>query len=146
MASTLATRDTVVVTDAVREEAADLVKAACDQPLNNLTVAVGGRTIPIPPELSKFLLHVIERTATGHTMTMQSLPTELTTTVAADVLGISRPTLMKLIKSGDLQAWKVGSHSRLQANDVLALKRARSVARTTAFDALRALEEELGEA
>jgi excisionase family DNA binding protein len=145
MASVLAIRDTVVVSDAVREEAAALVKVACDQPLTSLKVTVGGETIPIPVELSKFLIHVIENTATGHMMTLRSLPVELTTTAAADELGISRPTLMKLVKGGDIHAWKVGSHSRLRASDVIALKQKRAAARTAAFDALRALENELGE-
>ncbi|WP_394855683.1 helix-turn-helix domain-containing protein [Rhodococcus globerulus] len=35
---------------------------------------------------------------------------------------ISRPTLMKLIHSGDIPAHTVGSHTSLEANDVLAYR------------------------
>ncbi len=41
----------------------------------------------------------------------------MTTTVAAQRIGISRPTLMKAIRSGDLPAHKVGSHFRIRTED-----------------------------
>ena len=47
-----------------------------------------------------------------------SVPQELTTTVAAKRLGISRPTLMKLIREGKIPAHKVRSHMRLLTTDV----------------------------
>ncbi len=78
-------------------------------------------------------------------MTLMSTPEELTTTAAADMLGVSRPTLMKLIEAGEIRSHKVGSHSRLRSADVLELRTKRAAARKIAFEKLRELEEEVGE-
>ena len=47
----------------------------------------------------------------------------MTTTVAAQRIGISRPTLMKAIRSGDLPAHKVGSHFRIRTEDADAFRK-----------------------
>jgi excisionase family DNA binding protein len=70
------------------------------------------------------------------------MPENLTTTAAASVLGVSRPTLMKMIKRHEIPAHKVGSHSRLRTEDVLAARTARRSKQRQAFDALRALEDQ----
>ena len=62
---------------------------------------------------------------------------------AAEQLGISRPTLMKLIRDGELPAHKVGTHHRVKTADVLAHRRARLERQRSALDELRALEDEL---
>ena len=145
MPNTLMKRDTLEVSEVVRDEAATLVNEACDQPLTGFSVMIGDQTFPVTKELSEFLFHVVERTAAGDVMALATLPEELTTTTAADQLGVSRPTLMKLVDSGELPAKKVGSHTRLLATDVRQLKARRNAQRVEAFDRLRKLDEELGE-
>lgn len=77
-------------------------------------------------------------------MTIHSLPQELTTTMAAKMLDVSRPTLMKLIGEQRLPAHKVGSHTRLSTADVLAFRNEQREGRRRAFDELRKLDEEIG--
>ncbi len=98
---------------------------------------------PLPTDLAAIISRVLEVMASGGTITIGSLPEELSTTVAADQLGVSRPTLMKMIRAGQLSAHKVGSHHRLKAADVLAAKRARLERQRQAFGELRQLEDEL---
>ncbi|HUO38419.1 MAG TPA: helix-turn-helix domain-containing protein [Mycobacterium sp.] len=43
----------------------------------------------------------------------------LTTQQAADLLGVSRPTVVRLIKSGELAAERIGNRHRLVLDDVL---------------------------
>lgn len=50
-----------------------------------------------------------------------------TTTEASTMLGISRASLMKLIDAGDIDAVKVGTHSRIPADELVAFQRARQV-------------------
>jgi excisionase family DNA binding protein len=96
--------------------------------------------VAIPRELSEIISKVVQILAAGGTVTVGSVPDTLTTTAAAELLGISRPTLMKMVQRGDIPSHKVGTHTRLLSADVLAAKKARRAAQRAAFDALRALE------
>lgn len=51
--------------------------------------------------------------------------TLLTTQQAADVLGVGRPTVRRLIDTGDVPAEKVGNRHRLLLSDVLAYQQQR---------------------
>lgn len=106
-----------------------------------LSVGERGHERQIPPELSRIIEHVIEVLAEGGTVTVGTIPKELTTTAAASILGVSRPTLMKMIDRGEITAHKVGTHSRLFSKDVLELRRMQREAARKAFDELREIED-----
>lgn len=91
---------------------------------------------PLPRELGVLLQEVIRAMASGATVTVMSTPAEITTSTAAAMLGISRPTLMKLIRDGAIPAHKVGTHTRLLTDDVTAARRARRERERVAFAAL----------
>ncbi|WP_324384037.1 helix-turn-helix domain-containing protein [Gordonia sp. (in: high G+C Gram-positive bacteria)] len=59
----------------------------------------------------------------------------LTTQQAADLLGVSRPTIVRLINDGHINAERVGNRHRLLLDDVLAYRDAR---RTQQYDAIAA--------
>ncbi|HEY8526476.1 MAG TPA: helix-turn-helix domain-containing protein [Acidimicrobiales bacterium] len=62
----------------------------------------------------------------------RDLPDEITTGQAADLLGVSRRTVVQLIERGDLRATRVGTRRRLAPADVLALReRSRSQRQAT---------------
>ncbi|GAA3037287.1 helix-turn-helix domain-containing protein [Actinokineospora globicatena] len=98
--------------------------------------------VRVPRALSALIAHVVRAVAQGHTITVSSMPEELTTTTAANLLGISRPTLMRKIAAGDIPAHKVGSHTRLLTADVLAEREARRQRQIQALADLRELEDE----
>jgi excisionase family DNA binding protein len=104
----------------------------------------GGEMVPVSSGLAELVRAVIDGVSTGRTVTIHSLPKELTTTTAARMLGISRPTLMKLIADKKLPAHKVGSHTRVLASDALAFRKEQREAQRRAFEELRKLDEELG--
>ena len=77
---------------------------------------------------------VLESLHDGEYVQVGVLPEELTTTKAAAVIGVSRPTVLKMIAEGDLPATKVGTHHRLRTEDVLEVadqrkRAARSISR-----------------
>jgi excisionase family DNA binding protein len=76
-------------------------------------------------------------------VTLLPLYTELTTQEAADLLNVSLPFLVKLIKSGALPYRKVGKHRRIYLRDVLAYKEAIDRARHETLDELVAQAQEL---
>ncbi|MCR6689072.1 helix-turn-helix domain-containing protein [Cellulomonas sp.] len=97
---------------------------------------------PLPRETGRLLQEVLHAVATGATVTVTTTPREVTTSTAAAMLGISRPTLMKLIKDGSIPAHKVGTHTRLLCEDVLVAKRARRARERAAFAALLEAEDD----
>jgi excisionase family DNA binding protein len=129
--------DSIIIDDNLRAEAIELVDTAEDDRLNRLEVVINGARHEVPEALSQLLVFVIERAARGGTMHIRSMPEELTTTVAAEFLGVSRPTFMKCIQSGEISSRVVGTHHRVRAQDVLALKNARNEKRVEALNALR---------
>jgi excisionase family DNA binding protein len=144
MAATVLSNGTVLIEDDVREEASSVIHEAHDRSLAGLTITLeDGDTVSLPPRLSAFLASTIERISQGGAVTMTTLPEVLTTTTAADVLGVSRPTLMKIIASGELPATKVRSHTRVTSADVLALRHRRFDTRAANFEALLHAEEAL---
>ncbi|WP_218121324.1 helix-turn-helix domain-containing protein [Actinomyces ruminicola] len=75
-------------------------------------------------------------------VTIGRVPDELTSTVAADMLGVSRPTLLKWSRDGVIDSFKVGTHTRFCREDVVRLRYERERERRRAFEELRALDAE----
>lgn len=137
MSTLTLSNDSIIIDNQLRDEAIELVDNAEDERLDHLEVVVNGVRHAVPDSLSQLLVHVIERAALGGTMHIRSMPEELTTTVAAELLGVSRPTFMKYIQAGDIKSRIVGTHHRVRAQDVIALRDRRSADRAAALQTLR---------
>lgn len=101
-----------------------------------------GETIPLETDIQRMLLQTLESVASSGEVTIGRIPEELTSTTAADLLGVSRPTLMKWVRQGEIDSFKVGSHTRFHRKEVLQLKARRAEERKTAFDELRSTTAE----
>jgi excisionase family DNA binding protein len=101
-----------------------------------------GSTVEVPEELSAIIAQVVDAVARGHVVTVSAMPEELSTTAAAQLLGVSRPTPMRKVNSGEIPSHKVGSHTRLLTADVLNEQHARRRRQLAAFNELRALEDD----
>jgi excisionase family DNA binding protein len=69
---------------------------------------------------------------------------QFTTQEAADLLGISRPTLIKLLEEGRISYETPGRHRRLRLNDVLTYQAQRRQERRSTLDELAADAQALG--
>lgn len=94
----------------------------------------GAESIPLPDELFRVLKFAAENLAEGRAVTMAPLEKQLTTQEAAEFLGMSRPTLIKIIDRGDLTCSTVGRHRRVRLGDLLTYQRARAEVRRRALD------------
>ena len=99
----------------------------------------GGSEDPLPGELMTILRRVLEAVAGHGSVTVSAMPEELTTVAAAALIGVSRPTLLEMVKQGRLPAHKVGSHTRLRSTDVLAFLRQERERQQAAFERLQGL-------
>lgn len=68
----------------------------------------------------------------------------LTTQQAADLLGVSRPFVVKLIDEGKLAAQKVGTHRRINESEIENWKARNRENRLESLRKLTELDEELG--
>jgi len=131
-----------IATNSAERSAAETVVAAL---VNQKAAESAGQiTFTVPAELESLVTIILTSVAKGERITVGSLPDTLTTSVAADQLGVSRPTLMKWVASGELSSHKVGTHTRIRTEDVIAFRRARLERQSRALDELRALDEQWG--
>lgn len=140
---TTASAEQLLLDDHVKEEARSLIADTRDRKTVKAVLTLDdGESIELPEDLTTLLVKVTQLITQGD-LSLRAIPDELTTSTAAMLLGVSRPTLMKLILSGELPSTKVGSHHRLRAEDVYAVKAKREQTRRAAFNELLELDRQL---
>jgi len=99
---------------------------------------VGPDGVPwdLPVEAYRVLREVLEAMANGLAITVMPRHTMLTTQEAADMLGISRPTLVKLLADGELPYEQRGRHRRLLLTDLLEYQQRSRNERNRQLDAM----------
>jgi excisionase family DNA binding protein len=95
----------------------------------------------LPPDIRKGLSTFVKALAAGEAVRIEPVSMMLTTSQAAEVLNISRMTLVKLLDEGRIAYEQPNVHRLLRLSDVLAYKEERSRKRATYFaESLRAAE------
>jgi excisionase family DNA binding protein len=102
------------------------------------------RTIELPASVVMMLGRILEEMGRGNAVTLIPVHAELTTQEAADLLNISRPSLIELLQQGKIQFRKVGTHRRVRFDDLMAYKRSADAARRATLEELAAYDQELG--
>ena len=74
--------------------------------------------ITIPSRALKLLGDILKAMSQGKPISIVPIATEVTTQKAAEILGCSRPHLVKLLEEGKIEYTKVGKHRRLKFEDV----------------------------
>jgi len=104
----------------------------------------GGTTIPLPGAAVAPLLDLLSDLAEGRAVSIADADEELTTQEAAELLNVSRPHLVRLLKEEEIPSHKVGSHHRVCRRDVLAYKAKRRRQSEEAMQEVTRLSQELG--
>jgi excisionase family DNA binding protein len=79
--------------------------------------------IKIPLRALKLLGDILKSMSQGIPLSIVPIATEVTTQKAAEILGCSRPHLVKLLEEGSIAYNKVGKHRRVKFEDVLEYKK-----------------------
>lgn len=82
--------------------------------------------------------------AEGLAITVAPQHAVLTTSQAADLLGVSRPTLVRLLEAGAIPFDKPGRHRRVRLGDVLAYQERSRRSRAAGLDEMVRVSEDAG--
>lgn len=98
-----------------------------------------GAVVPLSPGLMAVLRAAIGELAEGHAVTVLPSETELTPAEAAELLGLSRPFVVRLLDGGEIPSRHLPNsrHRRVKLSDVLAFQ--------TRRDRRRAGRQRIGE-
>jgi excisionase family DNA binding protein len=80
----------------------------------------------------------------AHNGLLRPLPEELTTNQAAEVLDVSRPFVIKLVRRGELPCRMVGKHRRIPSAAVLEYRERMFQQARTAADEMVQLSQDAG--
>src|SRR5438093_1398026 len=97
-------------------------------------VGPDGTQLALPDEVYRVLRGVVDAMSQGLAITIAPHNTQLTTQEAADLLGISRPTLVRLLEDGEIPFELRGRHRRVMLADVVAYQERARTSRRAALD------------
>ena len=103
-------------------------------PAGNASISRCGWQAVESPGRSRPLKDIVRNMHLGRAIVLVPENQQLTTQRAADLLGVSRPHLIKLVEAGELPYHKAGSHRRIYLNDLLAYQKRRDDERKAALD------------
>ena len=78
--------------------------------------------IKVPLNALRLLAKILKETSKGKPISIVPVATEITTQAASELLGCSRPHLIKLLETGEIKFTKIGKHRRIIFQDLLDYK------------------------
>ncbi len=101
------------------------------------------QSVILPAYAVRLLIDVLGYIAEGRSVSVMPNDATLTTSQAADMLGVSRPYLVRLLERGEISFTMVGSHRRIATPDLLAYGAKQAAGSQAALDALVEQAQEL---
>lgn len=102
------------------------------------------QTVKLPAAAVRMLFRILEEMAQGNAVTLTPVHAELSTQEAADMLHISRPSLIQLLDEGKIAYRRVGTHRRIRFESLMDYRRRADAERRAVLADLAAYDQELG--
>jgi excisionase family DNA binding protein len=93
-------------------------------------VGADGVQLTIPDPVQNMLLTILKNMELSKAVSIVAEDHPLTTQGAAEILGVSRPFLVRLLESGAIPFHKVGAHRRIYFHDLWDYKSRRDAAQS----------------
>ena len=104
----------------------------------------GEPALELPDTIFELLLQILDGMGQGKAISIVPVMQDLTTQQAAEMLGVSRPFLVKLLEAGTLHFHMVGTHRRVYLRDLLAYKEHRDHERHLAINRIAKAADDAG--
>jgi len=101
-------------------------------------------SVNMPVSALRLLVDVLTELGEGNTVKLVPIHTELTTQEAADLLSVSRPTLIKLLNEGEIPFHRSGNRRKVRFADLRQYQDALEQNRLNTLEDLSDLDQELG--
>ena len=98
------------------------ILAHVHSPMTEIEIEETKEKLQIPSRALELLNEILKAMSQGTPISIVPIATEVTTQKAAEILGCSRPHLVKLLENGELDFFKVGKHRRIKFEDVVSYK------------------------
>jgi len=120
-------------------------KKVSDQRSNVVTINIQGKGEPleIPTKALFLLFDILDNMADGRSIAIIQPDNEVSTQQAADLLGVSRPHVIKLLEKGIIPFSKAGTHRRILLKDLVEYDKKQKKSRTENLDFLAKQAQEL---
>lgn len=126
--------------ETVRELDAELAKSEGVAKL----VSPSGEVLELKHSEYILLRRVLDDMDKGSDVRIMPIHAEITTQEAADLLNVSRPFLIGLLKKGEIPYQMVGTHRRIRLEDLLVYRDYRDAERRRLLDEIANESQELG--
>lgn len=100
--------------------------------------------IVVPLRALKLFGSILKAMAEGKPISIVPLATEVTTQKAAEILGCSRPHLVKILEEGKIPFVKIGKHRRILFEDVMEYKKQMKAEQKKHLVDMMNMDEDLG--
>jgi excisionase family DNA binding protein len=108
-------------------------------------VGKGGEpAIELPDAIYGMLLQILGLMQQGKAVSIVPVTQELTTQQAAELVGVSRPFLVRLLENGKIPYHSAGTHRRVYLKDLLEYKQQRDEDRHAALDRMAQEAQDAG--
>jgi excisionase family DNA binding protein len=105
-------------------------------------VGPDGRARELPRSIQGFIVRLNHDLAAKRPIAILHAESTLSTAQASQILGVSRQHLVDLLEGGAIPFYKVGTHRRVGAGDLLRYKEKRDLRRRQAIADFAALEQD----
>ncbi|WP_339056644.1 helix-turn-helix domain-containing protein [Candidatus Regiella endosymbiont of Tuberolachnus salignus] len=111
----------------------------------SLTDRKGGiHTMTMPVNALRLFVDMLTKLGEGNTVKLVPVSAELTTQEAADLISVSRPTLIKLLDEGEIPYRRVGNRRKVKFSDLRVWQQQIENKRLKALSELSSLDQALG--
>jgi excisionase family DNA binding protein len=120
------------------------IGAPQDESARAKLVSPDGEELELPESVYALLVRIVGEMDQGNGVTILPVHAVLTTQQAAELLNVSRPYLVGLLKNGEMPFHEVGRHRRIRVKDLLEYKERRDSGRRGLLSGMTKEAQEAG--